>query len=47
MSSIRFNAQPPKLKAKYQAVHDSLIAKWWMPKVKLLDSLKKGFLNQN
>jgi len=37
-----FNAQPPKLKAKYQAVHDSLIAKWWMPKVKLLDSLKKG-----
>lgn len=37
-----FHAQSPKFKAKYQAVHDSLIAKWWMPKVRLLDSLKKG-----
>jgi hypothetical protein len=37
-----FHLQSPNFKARYQAVYDSLIAKWWMPKVKLLDSLKKG-----
>lgn len=36
-----YNAQSPKIKKAYKAVYDSLLAKWWMPKVTLLDSLKK------
>jgi hypothetical protein len=37
-----YNTQPLKIKVQYKAVYDSLMAKWWMPKVKLLDSLKNG-----
>ena len=37
-----YNAQPLKIKIKYKEVYDSLMAKWWMPKVKLIDSFKNG-----
>lgn len=36
-----YDAQSVKVKKTYKAVYDSLLARWWMPKVKLLDSLKK------
>lgn len=36
-----YKAQTPKIQKSYKAVKDSLLAKWWMPNVKLLDSLKK------
>ncbi|WP_428657740.1 hypothetical protein [Runella sp.] len=42
-----YNAQSPKIKQAYQAVRDSLLAKWWMPKVKLLDSLRNGIPQEN
>ncbi|MGC4102323.1 hypothetical protein [Ferruginibacter sp.] len=42
-----YNAQPAKIKAQYKAVYDSLVARWWMPKVKLLDSLKNGIKQNN
>ncbi|MDR6195299.1 hypothetical protein [Siphonobacter sp. SORGH_AS_0500] len=41
-----YNAQSPKVKQAYQAVRDSLLARWWMPKVKLLDSLRNGITQQ-
>ncbi|PKK38249.1 hypothetical protein BWI96_00170 [Siphonobacter sp. SORGH_AS_0500] len=41
-----YNAQSPKVKQAYQAVRDSLLARWWMPKVKLLDSLRNGIPQQ-
>jgi hypothetical protein len=37
-----FSAQIPKLQNQYRAVYDSLQARWWMPKLKLLDSLKRA-----
>jgi len=42
-----YNAQPPKVKTQYKAVYDSLLARWWMPKVKLLDSLKNGIAQKD
>lgn len=35
-----YNAQPRKIKQQYKTVYDSLVAKWWYPDAKLLDSLK-------
>ena len=38
-----FHSQSPKFKAKYQAVYDSLIAKWWMPDdVQFIDAIPHG-----
>ncbi len=37
-----YQAQPAKIKASYKGVYDSLVARWWMPEVRLLDSLKKA-----
>ncbi len=37
-----YNAQPTKIKEKYKPVYDSLIAHWWWPSKKLMDSLAKG-----
>ncbi|OIN57287.1 hypothetical protein [Arsenicibacter rosenii] len=42
-----YNAQSPKVKRAYKAVRDSLLARWWMPKVKLLDSLRNGIPQEN
>lgn len=36
-----YDSQTEKIKKQYKPVRDSLIAKWWMPNIKLLDSLKK------
>ncbi|PZU87848.1 MAG: hypothetical protein DI529_06680 [Chryseobacterium sp.] len=35
-----YSSLKPKIRKEYKAVHDSLLTKWWMPNVKLLDSLK-------
>lgn len=35
-----YNAQSHTVKKRYKGVYDSLLAKWWMPEVKLIDSLK-------
>ena len=37
-----YDSQPYKIRQKYKAVYDSLIAHWWWPKKILLDSLQKG-----
>ncbi|WP_337043137.1 hypothetical protein [Emticicia sp. 17c] len=37
-----YNAQSAKIKQTYKPVRDSLLAKWWMPAVKLLDSLRNA-----
>ncbi|REA55052.1 hypothetical protein DSL64_28555 [Dyadobacter luteus] len=37
-----YDAQPPKVKQTYRDLRDSLLAQWWLPKVKLLDSLRNG-----
>ncbi len=37
-----YDSQPYKIKQKYKAVYDSLLAHWWWPKKILLDSLQKG-----
>ncbi len=37
-----FNSQPIKIKEKYKNVYDSLIAHWWWPNDKLMDSLDRG-----
>ncbi|MCP9752197.1 hypothetical protein [Ferruginibacter sp. HRS2-29] len=37
-----YDAQSPKVKKAYKAVYDSLLARWWMPKVRLIDSLKNA-----
>jgi hypothetical protein len=41
-----YNAQSPKIRSAYKGVYDSLMAKWWMPKVSLLDSLMKVTVQQ-
>jgi len=46
MSKI-YDAQPKKIKHRFRAVLDSLQAKWWYPKTKLLDSLKNGISQKN
>lgn len=42
-----YTAQSPKVRQAYKAVRDSLLARWWMPKVKLLDSLRNGIPQEN
>jgi hypothetical protein len=42
-----YNAQTLTIKQNYKAVYDSLTAKWWMPKIKLLDSLKNAIPQKN
>ena len=42
-----YNVQPKKIKQQFRAVLDSLQAKWWYPKTKLLDSLKNGISQKN
>ena len=37
-----YDSQPYKIRQKYKAVYDSLLAHWWWPKKILLDSLQKG-----
>lgn len=37
-----YTNQNQKIRTKYKAVRDSLLAKWWMPNAKLLDSLKNA-----
>ena len=37
-----YNAQSKRVKQRYQSLRDSLLAKWWYPNTKLLDSLKNG-----
>lgn len=37
-----YNAQSKRVKKRYHAVRDSLLAKWWYPSTRLLDSLKNG-----
>jgi hypothetical protein len=36
-----YDNQTIKIRNQYKPVRDSLLAKWWMPDIKLLDSLKK------
>lgn len=40
-----YNSQPKNFRKDYKSVYDSLIAKWWYPSSKLLDSLKNGITN--
>ena len=39
-----YKKQSPKIIKEYKGVYDSLMKVWWMPDVKLLDSLKKVVL---
>lgn len=45
--SKAYAAQSVKVRKEYKPVYDSLLAKWWMPDVKLLDSLKKVVVQKN
>lgn len=42
-----YNAQSEKIKATFKKVYDSLLARWWYPDTKLLDSLKNAVSQKN